>query len=86
MYKFEFPIISKHVLILDFAAVGEKIFRLEIGYFSNFYLFCRIDKAENFDEHYLGSTILLILSMTHFFPNVAAENVLKHVATFPAGY
>ena len=57
------------VLILDLVAVGEKIFKLEIGEFSNLSLLCGIDQAHGFDVHALGSGILLILSITHLATN-----------------
>ena len=53
------------VLILDLVVVQEKIFKLEIGDFSNLSLFCGIDQARGFDVHALSSGILLVLSITH---------------------
>ena len=62
------------VLILDLVAVGEKIFRLEIGEFSNLSLLCGIDQAHGFEVHTLGSSILLILSITHLATNSITAN------------
>ena len=62
------------VLILDLVAVGEKIFKLEIGDFSNFSLLCDIDQAHGFDVQTLGFGILLILSITHLTTNFITAN------------
>ena len=51
--------------IFDLVVVQEKIFKLEIGNFSNLSLLCGIDQARGFDVHALGSGILLVLSITH---------------------
>ena len=55
-------------------AVGEKVFKLEIGDFSNLSLLCGIDQAHSFDVHALGSEILLILSITPLVTNFIAAN------------
>ena len=62
------------VLILDLVVVGEKIFKLEIGDFSNLFLLCGTDKAHGFDVHAFGSGILLILSITHLATNFITAN------------
>ena len=54
-------IIPLRVLILDLIALGEKIFKLEIGSFFSFSLLCDIDQAHGFDEHVFPSWILLVL-------------------------
>ena len=62
------------VLILDLVLMGEKIFKLEIGDFSNLSLHCGIDQAHGFDVHALASGILLILSITHLATNFITAN------------
>ena len=65
---------SLQVLILDLVAVGEKIFKLEIGDFSNLSLLCGIDQEHGFDVQALGSGILLILSISHLATNFITVN------------
>ena len=42
-------------------AVGEKVFKLEIGDFLNFSLPCGVDQVHGFDVHALRYWILLVL-------------------------
>ena len=77
---------SLQVLILDLVAVGEKIFKLEIGDFSNLSLLYGIDQAHGFEVHALGSDILLILSITHLTTNFITANAWDYVSIFPAGH
>ena len=44
-------------MILDLVIAGEKIFKLEIGDFSNLSPLCGIDQAHGFDVYALGSTL-----------------------------
>ena len=63
-------------MILDLVVVGEKIFKLGIGDFSNLSLLFGIDQAHGFDVHALGSGILLILSI---WPLTSSQQIYENM-------